>query len=110
MEIDPEARQSELITKGTLNKSREQFEREFVASVASISRVLKPDRWFTLVYKHKDLSLWQTIVAACEDSGLHYMNAVWQDLKILSTRQHEPIMLSMKSSVSLWLIWVLILN
>jgi len=50
---------------------------------------LKPDRWFTLVYKHKDLSLWQTIVAACEDSGLHYMNAVWQDLKIPSTRQIE---------------------
>jgi len=35
MEINPEARQAELITKGTLNKSREQFEREFVVSVES---------------------------------------------------------------------------
>ncbi len=89
LEITLEARQAELITQGTQHKSREQFEREFAASVESISRVLKPDRWFTLVYKHKDLSLWQAIVTACEDSGLHYVNAVWQDVKIRSTRQIE---------------------
>ena len=89
MEIISEARKVELITKGTQNKSREQFESEFAASVESIARVLKQDRWFTLIYKHRDLSLWQTIVAACEDSGLHYMNAVWQNVKIPSTRQNE---------------------
>ena len=89
MKITPEVRKTELIIGGTQNKNRNQFEREFAASVESISRALKPDRWFTLVYKHKDLSLWQTIVAACEDSGLHYVNAVWQDVKIRSTRQIE---------------------
>ncbi len=89
MKITPEVRKTELIIGGTQNKDRSQFEREFAASVESISRALKPDRWFTLVYKHKDLSLWQTIVAACEDSGLHYVNAVWQDVKIRSTRQIE---------------------
>lgn len=89
MKITPEIRKTELIIGGTQNKSREQFEKEFSASVESISRALKPDRWFTLVYKHEDLSLWQTIVAACENSGLHYVNAVWQDVKIRSTRQIE---------------------
>jgi 16S rRNA G966 N2-methylase RsmD len=89
MEITPEVRRTELITGGTQNKSREQFETEFAASVESIARALKPDRWFTLVYKHRDLSLWQSIVGACEDSGLHYMNAVWQNVKIRSTRQIE---------------------
>lgn len=89
MEITPEMRQAELIIGGTQGKSRIQFESEFAASVESIARALKPDRWFTLVYKHRDLRLWQTIVAACEDSGLHYMNAVWQNVKIRSTRQIE---------------------
>jgi len=89
MQITDEVRQAELITGGTQNKSRRQFESEFAASVESISRALKPERWFTLVYKNRNLSLWQTIVAACEDSGLHYINAVWQNVKIRSTRQIE---------------------
>src|SRR5205085_1376801 len=29
------------------------------------------------------------IVVACEQSGLRYINSVWQDLKIISTRQYE---------------------
>lgn len=89
MEITPEARLAELIIGGTQNKNREQFVNEFTASMESISRALKPDRWFTLVYKHKDLSLWQAIVSACEGCGLHYVNATWQDMKIRSTRQIE---------------------
>ncbi|MEO9060096.1 MAG: hypothetical protein ABI396_18135, partial [Ktedonobacteraceae bacterium] len=89
IEITPEARRVELITGGTEKKSRKQFEDEFAASIESISRALKQDHWFTLVYKHKDLSLWQTIVAACEDNGLHYVNAVWQNVVIKSTRQLE---------------------
>jgi len=89
MEITSEARKAELITSGTQHKSREQFEEEFAAAVASISRALKSDHWFTLVYKHKDLSLWQAIVAACEDNGLHYVNATWQNMTIRSTRQIE---------------------
>ena len=89
MEITPEARRAELITGGTEKQSRKQFEDEFAASIESIARALKQDHWFTLVYKHKDLSLWQTIVAACEDNGLHYVNAVWQNVVIKSTRQLE---------------------
>lgn len=89
MEITPEARKYELIQGGTEKKTRKQFESEFANSMESIARALKQDHWFTLVYKHKDLSLWQTIVAACEDYGLHYVNAVWQNLTIKSTRQIE---------------------
>ena len=89
MKITPEARKQELIIGGTEKKSRKQFEGEFAQSIESIARALKQDHWFTLVYKHKDLSLWQTIVAACEDSGLHYVNAIWQNLIIKSTRQIE---------------------
>lgn len=89
MEITPEARKYELITGGTEKKTRKQFESEFAKSMESIARALKQDHWFTLVYKHRDLSLWQTIVAACEDYGLHYVNAVWQNLTIKSTRQLE---------------------
>lgn len=89
LEISTETKKAELIQGGTQQKTREQFMSEFADSMESIARALKPDRWFTLVYKHKDLSLWQEIVAACEDSGLHYVNAVWQDVNIKSAGQHE---------------------
>lgn len=88
-EITDEIRHDELIEGGANNKSRDQFEREFAAAMESIAKALKQDHWFTLVYKHRDLSLWQKIVAACETSGLQYINSVWQDVKITSTRQIE---------------------
>lgn len=89
LEISDEVRQAELLIDNKRGKTRKQFEDEFLLSAETIARVLKPDRWFTLVYKHRDLSLWQTIVAACESAGLQYTNSVWQDVLIRSTRQVE---------------------
>jgi hypothetical protein len=88
-DISPETRSAELMIDPKQGKTRHLFEQEFAASVESIARSLKNDRWFTLVYKHRDLSLWQTIVAACEASNLRYVNSVWQDVTIKSTRQVE---------------------
>jgi len=88
-DITPEMRRSELIVGGVTSKSREQFQQEFAAAIQSIGKGLRPDRWLTLVYKHHDLSLWQSIVRACESNGLSYINSVWQELTIKSTRQHE---------------------
>jgi 16S rRNA G966 N2-methylase RsmD len=87
--IDDAARRAELLIDPPRGKTREHFEREFAASAESISRALKDGCWFTLVYKHRDLSLWQAIRAACEDSGLRYVHSVWQDVRIPSTRQNE---------------------
>lgn len=87
LEITDEIRRDELIIGGTQKKTRQQFESEFVASMEAIARALKPDRWFTLVFKHRDLGLWQTVVSACEASSLQYVNSVWQDINIRSTRQ-----------------------
>lgn len=89
MEITAEARQAELLLRSTKQPSRDLFARQFAEGIESIARALKPERWLTLVYKHSDLSLWQIIVEACEDNGLHFVNAVWQDVKIRSTRQVE---------------------
>jgi len=89
MRITDEDRQAELLIDPKQGKTRERFEQDFAASVESIARALKDERWFTLVYTHRDLSLWQTIVAACEASGLRFVNAIWQDVGIPSTRQIE---------------------
>lgn len=89
MRITGEDRQAELLIDPKQGKPRERFEQDFAASMESIARALKDDRWFTLVYKDSDLSLWQTIVAACEASGLRFVNAIWQDVGIPSTRQIE---------------------
>jgi DNA modification methylase len=89
LEITEQTRHDELMIRDRKRESRRRFEQEFAASVQSIARALKQDRWFTLVYKHRDLSLWQNIVAACEQAGLRYINAVWQDLNVVSKRQLE---------------------
>lgn len=89
MRITGEDRQAELLIDPKQGKPRERFEQDFAASVESIARALKDDHWFTLVYKHRDLGLWQTIVAACEASGLHFVNSTWQNVGIPSTRQSE---------------------
>lgn len=89
MEVSDETRRDELLIGGTQRKTREQFVNEFSASMASIARALRQDRWFTLVYKHRDIDLWQNIVTACEESGLQYVNAVWQNTTFRSTRQIE---------------------
>lgn len=89
MPITAEAREAELLVDTKRPDSRARFAREFAASAESIARALKDERWLTLVYKHRDLSLWQTIVETCEASGLQYVNAVWQDVKVSSTRQNE---------------------
>lgn len=87
--ISSEARNAELLLRGKQRAQRDLFAQQFGAIANSIARSLKPERWLTLVYKHRDLSLWQTVVSSCEDSGLRFVNAVWQDIKIRSTRQIE---------------------
>jgi DNA modification methylase len=89
MKITDESRAAELLLRGKQTAQREIFDKQFEAVAESIARALKPERWLTLVYKHRDLSLWQTVVSSCEKSGLRFVNAVWQDLNIRSTRHIE---------------------
>ncbi len=88
-EITDEARDAELLIGGARAKRPEQFRREFADSIRSVAIALKDQRWFTLVYKDRNLGLWQSIVDACESNGLRYVNAVWQNVGIRSTRQVE---------------------
>ena len=53
--------------------------------------MLEKDGWFSLVYKHTDFSLWESIVAACERHGLRYVNSVWQDLKIVRLAKSKTL-------------------
>jgi hypothetical protein len=88
LEVSEEIREAELIERAH-EKDRATFISEFKDAIESISIALRPDRWLTLVYKHRDLSLWGEIVSACESSGLQFVNSVWQDVKIQTTRQLE---------------------
>jgi len=81
--------EAELIIGGALGKTQEAFGMMFAQTMESIARTLKPGAWMTLVYKHRDLGLWQMVVNACEEAGLRYVNSIWQDIKIRSTRQAE---------------------
>lgn len=79
----------QLVVGGDSQPTEDEWKREFTASMESIGRVLRQEHWFTLVYKHRDLSLWKFVRDACVNAGLQYVNSVWQDVKIRSTRQTE---------------------
>lgn len=86
--ITEEDRRAELLIDSK-KSNRADFEHKWSDSSASIARALKEDCWLTLVYKHRDLSLWQSIVSICETNGLHFVNGTWQEGGIPSTRQIE---------------------
>lgn len=68
----------EVIEGGDLNKSREEYESLLRQSIAEMCKVLKPNRWLSLVFAHKDPAYWNTIVEAAQDAGLEYCNTVVQ--------------------------------
>jgi len=54
---------------GGLEKAREFYERMMEASLAEIRRVLKPDGILTMVYAHKTVAGWETLVDALRKAG-----------------------------------------
>jgi 16S rRNA G966 N2-methylase RsmD len=92
LEVGKRDREDEVIEGGSLQKTKEQYLEQLTLALKGIARVLKPDRWLSLVFAHKDLEFWSAIISSCDEAGLRYVNAVPQPTRLPSfTKVANPL-------------------
>lgn len=74
----------EMIEAGNLGKTRSDYLTRLAASFEAIYRVLRRNRWFSLVYVHKDPTLWNAVLTACRDAGFKYEGGVPQPTSLVA--------------------------
>jgi adenine-specific DNA methylase len=72
--------EEEVIEGGDRQHSREHYVKLLSETISQVYRVLKPGAWFSLVFQHRDSSLYSAIVEATEQAGLRHANTVSQAL------------------------------
>ena len=65
----------EAIEGGSEHLSKENYLKIMGESFKEIYRVLKPQKYLSLVFQHKDPKLWYDIIEQCEQQGFKYVNA-----------------------------------
>jgi len=78
MLVDVEQKKLEVIEGGDLDKSRKEYNELLFESIAEMGRVIKHDKWLSIVFQHKDVELWHAIHDAATHSGFKYINTVFQ--------------------------------
>ncbi len=76
--ISKETREEEIIEGGDLDKSQENYEELFSKSFEVMGKVLKKDGWMSLVFAHKKLEFWNTIIDSSESNGMEFFGSTFQ--------------------------------
>ena len=82
-EISPSDRAEEIIQGGQLAKSRDVYHHLLCKALEQMSTMLKPGRWMSIVFAHRDTAYWESLVDACRDAGLEYVNTVVQPVGVV---------------------------
>ncbi len=82
--VKDEYREKEVIEGGDLNKTQNQYKKLLYDSFEQLYDILKPGRWMSLVFHHKELKLWNAVINGCKDMGFEYVNTVAQPTKIFT--------------------------
>jgi len=76
-------RLEETIEAGDANHSSRHFKSKLAAGIAEMFRVLKYDRWMSIVFQHREPAMWDAVVKAAEAAGFEYVNTVPQPLNVI---------------------------
>ena len=76
--VTKQNKEDEIIEGGDLGKSQENYEQLFSKSFEVMSKVLKKNGWMSLVFAHKKLEFWNTIIDSCESNGLEFIGSIYQ--------------------------------
>ena len=77
-EVTDNAKDSEAIEGGDLGKSKQEYIDLLSASIEEMFKVLKFDRWLSIVFAHKDPAYWDAIVKSAQQAGFEYVNTAVQ--------------------------------
>ncbi|MBC8204372.1 hypothetical protein ISS30_09510 [bacterium] len=87
--IEDKDREAEIIEGGDLKKTKEDYIERLSNSIYEIFRILKFERWFSLVFAHKDPLYWDTIIKAAASCGFEYSNTSTVKAGIVSYHKHK---------------------
>ena len=76
--VSSETIQQEAIEGGSQKKSIEEYDDLLSESLEQMVKVLKPDRWLSIVFVSEKAAHWHTIYDTCVKLGLEYVNSVRQ--------------------------------
>lgn len=76
--VSDEARELETIVGGERKHTEEHYKRSLAQSIQTCFRLLKPDRWFSIVFQHWDTSYFATILETASGCGGELEAAITQ--------------------------------
>lgn len=78
LQVSDETRQKELIVGGELNLSEDVYVHRLSRSVRACLKMLKQERWLSIVFQHWNPSYFEAILSSATDSGAELKAAVSQ--------------------------------
>lgn len=82
-EVSEEDRDAEAIEAGDIGHTPQDYKAIMRASISEMFKVLKYNRWMSLVFAHREPAIWDAIVKAAEAAGFEYVNTVCQPLSVV---------------------------
>ena len=76
--VTDETRQHEAIVGGGCGHTEEHYKTSLAGGIATALRLLRPDRWFSIVFQHWDTSYFATILETARESGADLKAAITQ--------------------------------
>jgi DNA modification methylase len=76
--VTDETREQETIVGGERDHTEEHYKTSLARSIITSLRLLKPDRWFSIVFQHWDTSYFATILETTGDCGAELKAAITQ--------------------------------
>jgi adenine-specific DNA methylase len=76
--ITEEIREQETIVGGELGHTEDHYRRSLANSIKTCLRLLRPDRWFSVVFQHWDVGYFATILETASEGGAELKAAITQ--------------------------------
>jgi len=81
--VTDETRAAEAIVGGERDLSEDHYKRKLADSICECFRLLKPDRWLSVVFQHWDASYFATILETAREHGSLLKTAVTQERDVI---------------------------
>ncbi len=78
LRVSDEARNLETIVGGQCGHTEEHYKQGLARSIRTSLRLLRPERWFSIVFQHWDTSYFSTILETASDCGAELKAAITQ--------------------------------
>jgi len=76
--VTTETREKEAIVGGECKLTEEHYKASLARSIATSLRLLRPDRWFSIVFQHWDTTYFSTILETASEAGAELKAAITQ--------------------------------